>query len=173
MGVVELDVVEGPVGRAGGAVRAVQAEPARAAPSARVGQESGRSCTAPRSHGGTTVSAPRAQWCRAGRRHAGPVLYRFLADAVMLIHFGFLAFVALGGFMAWRRRWVLIPHLVAVVWGALTVTVGLVCPLTSWEDALRRLGDEDGLPRGFIDTYLTGVVYPQEYLPAARSSSPR
>ena len=53
-------------------------------------------------------------------------------------------------------------------WGALTVTVGLVCPLTTWEDALRRLGDEDGLPRGFIDTYLTGVVYPQEYLPAAR-----
>jgi hypothetical protein len=96
------------------------------------------------------------------------VLYRLLADAVMLLHFGFLAFVTLGGFVAWRHRWVLVPHLIAVAWGALTVTVGLVCPLTAWEDTLRRLGDEDGLPRGFIDTYLTGVVYPQEYLPAAR-----
>jgi len=96
------------------------------------------------------------------------VLYRLLADAVMLIHFGFLTFVALGGFVAWRHRWVLVPHLVAVGWGALTVTVGLVCPLTTWEDALRRLADEEGLPRGFIDTYLTGVVYPQEYLSAAR-----
>jgi hypothetical protein len=96
------------------------------------------------------------------------VVYRLLADAVMLLHFGFLAFVALGGFVAWRYRWVLIPHVVAVGWGALTVTVGLECPLTDWEDTLRRLGDEKGLPRGFIDTYLTGVVYPQEYLPTAQ-----
>jgi hypothetical protein len=41
MGVVELDVVEGPVGRAGGAVRPVEAEPARAARYTRVGQEIG------------------------------------------------------------------------------------------------------------------------------------
>jgi hypothetical protein len=96
------------------------------------------------------------------------VAYRLLADAVMLLHFGFLAFVALGGFVAWRYRWVLVPHVIAVGWGALTVIVGLECPLTDWEDTLRRLGDEEGLPRGFIDTYLTGVVYPQEYLPAAQ-----
>ena len=96
------------------------------------------------------------------------VVYRLLADAVMLVHFGFLAFVALGGFVAWRYRWVLIPHVAAVGWGALTVAVGLDCPLTGWEDRLRRLGDEDGLPRGFIDTYLTGVVYPQEYLRVAQ-----
>jgi hypothetical protein len=96
------------------------------------------------------------------------VVYRLLADAVMLLHFGFLAFVALGGFVAWRYRWVVIPHVVAVGWGALTVTAGLECPLTAWEDTLRRLGAEEGLPRGFIDTYLTGVVYPQEYLRAAQ-----
>lgn len=95
-------------------------------------------------------------------------MYRVLADVVMLVHFGFLAFVALGGFVAWRHRWVLVPHVAAVGWGALTVTVGLACPLTGWENALRRLGDEAALPRGFIDTYLTGVVYPQEYLPAAQ-----
>ena len=105
---------------------------------------------------------------RPGARDADPVVYRLLADAVMLIHFSFLAFVALGGFVARRYRWVLIPHVAAVAWGALTVTVGLDCPLTGWENTLRRLGDEDGLPRGFIDTYLTGVVYPQEYLPAAQ-----
>jgi hypothetical protein len=96
------------------------------------------------------------------------VVYRLLADAVMLIHFGFLAFVTLGGFVAGRYRWVLVPHVAAVGWGALTVTVGLECPLTGWENTLRRLGDEGGLPRGFIDTYLTGVVYPQGYLPAAQ-----
>ena len=36
------------------------------------------------------------------------------------------------------------------------------------EDGLRRLGGEQGLPRGFIDTYLTGVVYPQQDLIAAQ-----
>lgn len=96
------------------------------------------------------------------------VVYRVLADAVMLAHFGFLGFVALGGFVAWRYRSVLVPHLVAVAWGVLTVTVGLECPLTAGENALRRLGDEEGLPRGFIGTYLTGVVYPQQYLPVAQ-----
>jgi hypothetical protein len=70
--------------------------------------------------------------------------------------------------VAWRYRWVLVPHLVAVARGVLTVTVGLECPLTAGENALRRLGDEEGLPRGFIDTCLTGVVYPQQYLPVAQ-----
>jgi hypothetical protein len=85
----------------------------------------------------------------------------------MLAHFGFLVFVALGGFVAWRFRWVLVPHLGAVVWAVVSVA-GAECPLTGWEDGLRRLGGEHGLPRGFIDTYLTGVVYPQEHLVAAQ-----
>ena len=95
------------------------------------------------------------------------MLYRLLADAVMLAHFGFLVFLVLGGFVAWRHRWVLVPHIAAVGWAALSV-VGMDCPLTAWEDDLRRLAGEQGLPRGFIDTYLTGVVYPPEYLPVAQ-----
>jgi len=42
------------------------------------------------------------------------------------------------------------------------------CPLTAWEDDLRRLAGEQGLPRGFIDTYLTGVVYSEAYLRPAQ-----
>ena len=146
-------------------MRAVEPGPARAAPSAGVGQEIG-----PVAHGPTLAQGYDNSVVPGGRRRcdAEHVVYRLLADAVMLIHFGFLAFVALGGFVAWRYRWVLVPHVVAAVWGALTVTVGLECPLTTWESALRRLGDQEGLPRGFIDTYLTGVVYPQEYLPAVQ-----
>jgi Protein of Unknown function (DUF2784) len=93
--------------------------------------------------------------------------YRVLADAVMLAHFGFLIFLALGGFLAWRFRWVLVPPIGAVVWAVLSVA-GAECPLTGWEDGLRRLGGEHGLPRGFIDTYLTGIIYPQEYLRVAQ-----
>jgi hypothetical protein len=94
--------------------------------------------------------------------------YRLLADVVMLAHFAFLAYLALGGFLAWRRRWLLVPHLAAVVWGALSATVGIACPLTAWEDAARRRAGAEGLPRGFVDTYLTGVVYPRDHLLAAQ-----
>jgi uncharacterized protein DUF2784 len=90
--------------------------------------------------------------------------YQLLAEVVMLLHFGFLVYVALGGFLAWRWPWLIVPHVAATVWGALNATVGVPCPLTAWEDAARRRAGELGLPRGFIDTYLTGVVYPEEHL---------
>ena len=95
------------------------------------------------------------------------MVYRLLADAVMLAHFAFLVFLALGGFLAWRYRWVFVPHAAAVGWAMLSIA-GAQCPLTAWEDGLRRLGGEQGLPRGFIDTYLTGVVYPADDLLAAQ-----
>ncbi len=93
--------------------------------------------------------------------------YRLLADAVMLAHFGFLVFLTVGGFVAWRYRWVFVPHAAAVGWAMFSLA-GVECPLTDWEDALRRLAGGQGLSRGFIDTYLTGVVYPQEHLLAAQ-----
>jgi hypothetical protein len=95
------------------------------------------------------------------------ILAGVLADVVMLAHFGFLLFVALGGFVAWRYRWVVVPHVAAIGWATLSVA-GVECPLTGWEDGLRRLGGDEGLPNGFIDTYVTGVVYPQEHLLAAQ-----
>ena len=94
--------------------------------------------------------------------------YRILADAVMLIHFGFLVFLAVGGLLACRFRWVIVLHLAAAFWASVSVLVGAECPLTGWEDELRRLGGGQGLPGGFIDAYLTGVVYPDEHLRAVQ-----
>jgi hypothetical protein len=95
------------------------------------------------------------------------VVYRTLADVVMLAHFGFLVFLALGGFLAWRFRWVLVPHAAAVGWAVLSLA-GTDCPLTALEDGLRRLGGEQALPGGFIAHYLTGVVYPGAFLRPAQ-----
>jgi hypothetical protein len=96
------------------------------------------------------------------------VAHQLLAEVVMLLHFGFLVFLALGGFLAWRWPRLLVAHVAAVTWGVLSVAVGLECPLTGWEDWARRRAGEQGLPRGFIDTYVTGVVYPAEYLVIAQ-----
>lgn len=92
--------------------------------------------------------------------------YRLLADVVMTLHFGFIAYVVFGGFLAWRWRWALAPHLIAVGWGALTVAfpATVICPLTAWEDGARRAAGQQGLPAsGFIDHYLENVVYPERY----------
>jgi hypothetical protein len=100
--------------------------------------------------------------------------YRLLADAVMVLHFGFLAYVVFGGFLAWRWPWALSPHLLAAGWGGLTVLfpATLSCPLTAWEDAARRAAGQRGLPAsGFIDHYLEGVVYPERYTGLIQASA--
>jgi hypothetical protein len=90
--------------------------------------------------------------------------YRLLADAVMLVHFAFLAFVVFGGFLAWRWPWVIWPHLALAGWGFSTIVFSLRCPLTDVEDWAREHGGEQPLSgTGFIDHYLENVVYPERY----------
>jgi len=81
----------------------------------------------------------------------------------MLIHFAFLAYVVLGGFLAWRWPRTVWLHLAMAGWGLSTVVFRLNCPLTYIEDWARRKAGEQGLTTGFIDTYLEGVIYPQRY----------
>jgi hypothetical protein len=64
--------------------------------------------------------------------------YRILADAAMAVHFGFLAYVVAGGFLAWRWPRAIWPHLPLAGWGLITVVFHLGCPLTRLEDWARR-----------------------------------
>lgn len=89
--------------------------------------------------------------------------YAFLADAVVVVHFGFVAFVAVGGFIAWRYQRVLIAHAPAIAWAAGIVTIGYSCPLTRLENDLRDRAGSGGYEVGFIDRYLAGVLYPAQY----------
>lgn len=91
------------------------------------------------------------------------MVYRVLADAVMLVHLAFILFVAVGALLAWRWPKVAWAHLPALAWGVGTVTIGFPCPLTSLEKALDRLADGDVYDGGFINQYVEDVVYPGEY----------
>ena len=84
--------------------------------------------------------------------------HRFLADVVMVTHFGYLVYLVVGGFLAWRWPPAIYPHLVAVGWALGIVFVGFPCPLTSIEHRLRHETGEFG----FIDRYLEEIVYPEE-----------
>ena len=95
--------------------------------------------------------------------------YRLLADAAMLVHFGFLVFVVTGGFLAWRWPWVIWPHLVLALWGFSTIVFSLRCPLTDVEDWARERGGREPMSgTGFIDHYLENVVYPERYTGAVQ-----
>jgi len=91
-------------------------------------------------------------------------VYTSLASVTMAVHFLFLVYLTLGGFLAWRRPRALWPHLAVVAWGVVSITIGVTCPLTVIEDWARRRAGGPGLTTGFIDHYLTGVIYPRRYL---------
>lgn len=98
-------------------------------------------------------------------------MYGFLADATMVLHFAFLIFLVVGGFLAWRWPKVIYAHLAVVAWGVLITVFSIDCPLTGPEDYFRRKAGQEGLgAEGFIDTYLTGVIYPEEYLVQVRAA---
>jgi hypothetical protein len=72
------------------------------------------------------------------------------ADALLVLHFAIVVFIVgglvltwIGGALGWR--WVRNPrfrwtHLAAIAFVALEAIIGMTCPLTVWEDALRGAG---------------------------------
>ncbi len=97
------------------------------------------------------------------------MLYLFLADSVVVLHVGFVLFVAVGPMVAWRWPRLTWAHLPAMAWGVGTLTIGFPCPLTALEKALRRWGGATGYEGGFVDHYLEDVVFPQDYSAALRA----
>lgn len=90
-------------------------------------------------------------------------VYVFLADVVLVLHLAYVAFIPLGGLLAVRWRRLIWPHLLAVAIGVVSITVHFDCPLTTWEQSLRRRGGEHPYTDGFVDHYLTGRIYPHGY----------
>jgi hypothetical protein len=86
--------------------------------------------------------------------------YRILADAVLVLHLAFILFVVLGGWLVAIRPKLIWLHLPVVAWGAAVEIFGLTCPLTPLENWLRDRGGETGYSGGFIDHYLTPLMYP-------------
>lgn len=89
------------------------------------------------------------------------MIYRLLADFVFLAHLAFVLFVVLGGVAVWRTPRLAWLHVPAVAWGVLIEFAGWICPLTPWEQSLRRLAGEKGYSDGFVEHYLFPLVYPE------------
>jgi len=88
-----------------------------------------------------------------------------MADLVLIVHFAFVAFVVGGLALIWigaafgwrwvRNFWFRVAHLAAIVFVAGEALVGVWCPLTVWEDALRGVHGE----KSFVARWIHRVMF--------------
>ena len=89
------------------------------------------------------------------------VAFRLLADATVVLHLVFVAFVVCGGLLVLRWRRVAWVHVPAVAWGAWIEFAGWICPLTPLENWLRARGGATTYTTSFVERYLLPVLYPE------------
>ena len=92
-------------------------------------------------------------------------MHAFLADLILIVHFAFVLFVVgglaliwAGAALGWRcahNFWFRIVHLAAIVFVAGEALVGVWCPLTVWEDALRGAYAE----KSFVARWVHRVLF--------------
>ncbi|OBI53976.1 hypothetical protein A5707_00035 [Mycobacterium kyorinense] len=94
-------------------------------------------------------------------------MYEILVALAVAVHFAFIAYLMVGGFLALRWRRTIWLHAVAVVWGVGSAAGHVGCPLTGLERWARTKAGMAPLPsEGFIAHYITGVLYPAGWLGA-------
>lgn len=89
------------------------------------------------------------------------MMYRLAADLVLLLHLAFALFALFGALLVLRRPRLLPWHLAALLWAVIVQWANLICPLTPLENALRRRGGEAGYEAGFIEHYVSILLYPE------------
>jgi hypothetical protein len=90
---------------------------------------------------------------------------RLAADVILAFHFAFVGFVVGGVVLTWigallrwnwvRNFWFRIAHLTAVCFVAAEALLGIMCPLTIWEDALRG----DAAHASFIARWIHRLMF--------------
>lgn len=93
----------------------------------------------------------------------------WLADAILVLHVGIVAFVVLGalailvgGPSGWRwvrARAFRVTHLGLMLFVALQAWLGRICPLTEWEQSLRRRAGQATFDESFIEHWLSWLIF--------------
>lgn len=98
-----------------------------------------------------------------------PATASALADALLALHGGVVLFVVgllplvlAGGALGWRwvrHRGLRLAHLLLIVFIAGQAWLGQLCPLTVWEQQLRRLAGQGSYTQSFIEHWLSRLLY--------------
>ncbi|HZC52266.1 MAG TPA: DUF2784 domain-containing protein [Mycobacterium sp.] len=99
-------------------------------------------------------------------------MYQSVVGLVVVLHFAFIGYVVLGGFLALRWRRTIWLHVAAVIWGIAIAAKRVDCPLT-WAErwARARAAMAPLPPDGFIAHYITGVIYPAGWVVGVQLAS--
>jgi len=90
------------------------------------------------------------------------MVYKLLADFVLLLHLAFIIFVIFGGLLALKNvKWAWL-HVPVAVWGGLIEFAGWICPLTPLENWLCFKAGVGTYQESFIAHYLLPLIYPTE-----------
>ena len=100
-----------------------------------------------------------------------PTIFLLAADVILLLHVLFVAFVVIGlvfifvgkvRFWSWiRNPWFRIIHLAAITVVVVQSWLGLICPLTTIEMALRSRAGDTVYSGSFISHWLESILYYQ------------
>lgn len=95
--------------------------------------------------------------------------YVLLADLILIAHAAVVAFVVggevlflAGGRLGWRwvRRFGLrLTHVLLMGYIALNAWLGALCPLTVWEQDLRRLAGQQVYAESFVEHWLSRLLF--------------
>lgn len=97
------------------------------------------------------------------------MIHHWLADALVVLHLGFVTWVVLGGLAVLRWPRLVWLHLPAVAWGAWIELTAGICPLTPLENHWRALAGQAGYAGSFVEHYLVPVLYPLGLTPAIQA----
>jgi hypothetical protein len=89
------------------------------------------------------------------------MVYKILADLVILLHFCWILFILFGFILALKRWKIAILHLVGLIYALVLNIKGWYCPLTYLENYLRSLHDTKTSYAGaFIIRQVDRFIYP-------------
>ena len=89
-------------------------------------------------------------------------VYLWLSNLIVISHLLYILFVLFGALLLLRWPRLVWLHIPAVIWGILVEFMGWYCPLTPWENDLRRMGGATVYEGDFIAEYLLPLIYPAE-----------
>jgi hypothetical protein len=95
--------------------------------------------------------------------------YRFLADVIVAIHVGYVAYVVVGQLLIWlgivfgwrwiRNPWFRWTHLVMMLIVGVEAAFDIECPLTRWERMFRELAGQQVSGESFIGRLLHDLIF--------------
>ncbi len=98
-----------------------------------------------------------------------PTAAGLLAELLLSLHVGIVAFVVLGEALfligGWRSwRWIRnlplrLLHLALIAYIAVQAWLGVACPLTVWEQHLRTLAGQSPYQESFIEHWLSRLIF--------------